>query len=156
MKDREIYNLWLANSTDRRYFRFRRWMQLKKLINDEKLHSVLEFGTGISTLLFKNLKMQVLSFETDMLYLKSIRHLTPGINVRLWNNKHLAISDKFDLAFVDGALPRDEQLKISIESARFVAVDDYATRLKNMLKGQLEGFTRLDDESTLLAIFKID
>lgn len=156
MKDSEIYNLWQANVQDHRCLRRRRWDQLKKLIIEEKLHSVLEFGTGISTILFSNLKMRVVSFETDPIYLKSITYLLSGAHIRLWNNKNLAISQKFDLALVDGELPRNKQLEIALKSARFVAIDDYVTRLKNQLKDQLEGFTRLDDESTFLAIFKID
>lgn len=156
MTDKEIYKLWLANVDDHRYLRPRRWQTVRKVIEYFKLRSVLEFGAGISTMLFQNLGMRLVSYETDAEYLESISHLLNGVETHLWDNENLEISEKFDLSLVDGALSRRKQLEIALNSARFVALDDYIGSTERRYRATMAPYERIDNGSTWMAVFKID
>lgn len=153
--DKEIYQLWFSKTKDLRYLRPRRWNQIKKLIQEQQLKIVLEFGSGISTLLFDNLGLKVLSFETNEGHMNFVKRLcSPKVLFTLWDNKNLHLQGTYDIAFVDGTLPREDQFRIAAKHSKFLIIDDFSTSLKNRLEPKLTNYKRLDDESTTLAIFK--
>ena len=144
MNDREIYKFWLSKTKDPRYLHPDRWVQLKPLISKHKITSVLEFGSGISTLLFAYNGLSVVSYETNESYMEFVRDLCPiGVDFRLWDNKEATITNHFDLSLVDGILPRNIQLTLSIEHSTFIAIDDY----------ELSSYHRIDDKLSKMAIF---
>ena len=155
MTTNEIYQLWFSKTKDLRYLRPKRWSQIRKLIESQQLKTVLEFGSGISTLLFDNLGLKVLSFETNEGHMKFVKRLcSPKVLFTLWDNKNLHIQGIHDIAFVDGGLPRTDQFRIAAKHSKFLIIDDFATKIKNELMPKLTNYKRLDDESTILAIFK--
>ncbi len=155
MTDKQIYQKWLSATKDHRYFRPKRWEVMKQVIIDHKVKSVLEFGIGVSTLLFQNLGLKVTSYETDPEYIKFVEKLGVKGQIFYWDNTTLAIPGHYDLAFVDGILPREPQLILAKSVSNLIAIDDYAGREENLLKKYLTNFKRIDDRNTLLAIFKI-
>lgn len=125
MNDREIYTLWTSKTSDLRYLRPRRWNYIKQFILKNNIKSVIEFGSGVSTLLFANLNLDVLSLETDLHYMDFVRSLcSPKVIFKSWNNKYLCLQGSFDLSLVDGILPRAPQIKYAVEFSKFIIVDD--------------------------------
>jgi hypothetical protein len=158
MIEQEIYDLWkLTFPDDLRYLRPDRWRQLRLLISN-RLRRVLEFGAGISTILFDSLNLQVTSYETNKSYLEVIKSLCHGdTKIHHWNNLNPLPKPlgTYGLAFVDGAEPRDTQLAYSIKHSIYVAIDDYRGLDKERFEPFMSPYKRLDDESTPLAIFKV-
>lgn len=153
--DNEIYQLWFSKTKDLRYLRPKRWNQIKELIQSQQLKTVLEFGSGISTLLFDNLGLKVLSFETNEGHLKFVKRLcSPKVLFTLWDNKNLHLKGIYDFSLIDGAVSRDDQLRVALKHSKFVAIDDFEKDEKSQLSKRLTNYKRLDDESTTLAIFK--
>lgn len=147
MTDREIYKFWLSKVRGARYLHPDRWIQLKPLIKKHKLTSVLEFGSGVSTLLFAHNGLSVVSYETDKDYMELVRSLCePKVDFRLWDNVSANISGSFDLALVDGILPRNTQLELSLQHAVIIAIDDY----------ELTTYHRIDDRTSKMSIFLKD
>lgn len=155
LTDKEIYKLWFANTKDLRYLRPKRWDQLKELIQSQRITSVLEFGSGVSTLLFENLGMKVVSYETDHNFIDFVSKLsTDSTKFIFWDNNNAWPKGKFDLSFVDGILPRTDQLRIALKHAPFIAIDDFQGRNRREFLPLLTNSKRIDDQSTTLAIFK--
>lgn len=158
MKQSDIYNAWKASfPTDPRYLRPRRWEQLKDLILSKKLKRILEFGSGVSTLLFESLGLSVTSYETNKLYMEKVRKLTNNVTFYSWDNitpSPLPLGT-YGLAFIDGALPRDSQLKHSLKHSIYMAIDDYEKEDKEQFSKLLSPHTRIDNLTTSLAIFKV-
>jgi hypothetical protein len=155
MTEKEIYKLWLVKVPGLRYLRLDRWEEIKKVIFDQNVSSVLEFGSGVSTLLFDNLGLKVLSYETDPKYLRSVEPLcSPGVTFKLWNNCLAVITDYYDLALIDGILPRTTQFEESLKHANIIVIDDFDEELKNLFLPKLASYKRIDSQSTVLAIFK--
>lgn len=160
MTEQEIYKLWFSNTKDHRYLRPKRWDVLKQVIDDYKVKTVLEFGSGISTILLASLGLNIHSYETDSDYMKFVSSICPksfNVSFRHWNNnKPTGLNPHYDLSLVDGILPRISQLALSIEHSNLIAVDDYAGRLKNLYSEHLTNLQRIDSAETLMAVFKKD
>jgi hypothetical protein len=156
LTDNDVYKIWLNKFNDHRYFRPNRWKDLKQAIIKNKVRSVLEFGSGVSTMLFDNLGLTVQSFETDLDYMNKVKSLcSPRVKFKLWWNNTLSNDyGDFDLALVDGILPRNYQLEFSLDHAPIVAIDDYNGRIKGTLLDRLSQMERIDTQKTLLAIFQ--
>lgn len=155
MLDKEIYNYWLFKNDDLRYLRPRRWEEIKKVILKYEVKSVLEFGSGISTLLFDNLCLKVLSYETDLkfiYYMKS--RCSQNVSFRHWDNNAASPVGDFDFALVDGALPRNRQFYIALNRSPIVAIDDFELEWKETILPALTKHERIDSQTTSLAIFR--
>lgn len=151
MTNEEIYKLWRSKTSDLRYLRPSRWNELEKVIVEQDIKSVLEFGSGVSTILFDNLNLKVSSFETAPKYMEFVKSLcSPKVTFKIWDNKTVPTNDFYDLALVDGALPRTHQLETALKRAKFIAIDDF----KDSLLPKLINYKRIDQLSTILAIFK--
>jgi ADP-heptose:LPS heptosyltransferase/glycosyltransferase involved in cell wall biosynthesis len=105
----------------------RDWDFIKQTIEKNNIKSVLEFGAGLSTLLFKDLGLNIRTYETSQGWIDKIKAISPSCDVRLWDGKNLDEKDRFDLAFVDGPSgggTREMSTKIASEQADIVIVHD--------------------------------
>jgi hypothetical protein len=79
------------------------WEFIEDIIKRENVGSVLEFGSGLSSLLMSE-KQHVVSYETDDKWAEEIRGKMNGnsLDIRTWDGKGVGLLPMFDLAFVDG------------------------------------------------------
>lgn len=155
MSERSVYKLWHNTFKDHRYLRQQRWRILKDFIKKLEINSVLEFGSGVSTLLFEDLGLSVHSFETDADYMKVVKNLSRGrAEFRLWDNETAPNLDHYDLGLVDGDLPRQLQLDLCKEHAKTVAIDDFAGGIKGRFAQQMTDYSRIDCGKTFMAVFE--
>lgn len=153
MTDEEIYKNWPFRI---RFLRPECWALIKSYIIKHEIISVLEFGSGISTILLNNLGVDVVSYETDPIYLRLIKSYNlVNVEFRLWNNKIASIDQVFGISLVDGAMPRENQLSYAIKHSRYIAIDDFSDKNSSeALYPMIKGLTRLDDKSIKMAIFR--
>ena len=151
--DEEIYKEWPFPT---RYLRKERWDIIKGYIHKHGITSVLEFGSGISTLLFNNLGLDIVSYETDSIYLRTIKSYNlANVDFRLWDNTTAYIKGYFGMSLVDGILSRTNQLIYAQKHSRYIVIDDFND--KDSVAGMLpilKNCNRLDDQSENLAIFR--
>ena len=155
MTDSEIYKLWLSRVSDNRHLRYKRWVEIRKVIEENNIKSVLEFGSGVSTLLFSNLGLRLFSLETDLKYMSFVRDLCANkVHFIYWDGTTVPMKAPFDLCLVDGALPRLPQLLHALKKSSFIAVDDYVGAQKRQFEPHLANLERIDSGETILAVFK--
>ena len=111
------------------------WEFMQNVIRENNVKSVLEFGSGISTLLLSDLGVKVTSFETMDGWIKKLKTIKPDLDIRLWDGKTLQnIEPKYDMAFVDGpsgGATREFSTKIASEVADIIIVHD-ASRINEL------------------------
>lgn len=130
MVDSDIYSAWPYRT---RYLRPECWAVISRMLKAHQITSVLEFGSGISTVLFNHRGVDVVSYETSASYLKMVKSFNlANVEFRLWDNKDTDIEGQFGLALVDGSLPRTNQLRLALAHARYVAIDDYTDPLSSV------------------------
>jgi len=98
---------------------------IKSVIEKHKVKNVLEFGAGLSTLLISDL-VKTVTYETDEKWIKETKS-KKDCDIRLWDGKSVDVSDKYDLAFVDGpcgGASREFSTKIASEHADIVIIHD--------------------------------
>lgn len=156
MDDKAVYQEWFSITNDPRYLRPKRWAELRWVIENFDVKTVLEFGAGVSTLLFTSMGCKVDSYETSLEHARMVNANCPGRPVTLWDNENLVVSKHYDLALVDGIQPRTKQMDIALFHADIVAVDDFRGRIESELIKKVMGCPRLDSQETLMAIFKIN
>lgn len=100
------------------------WNLIESLILKHKIKSVVEFGCGLSTLLYKGMNLDITSYETDAKYLDEVRGLLDGVTLQHWDNDCVLNGHKYDLAVVDGESPRINQAKSAKNMANIVVVHD--------------------------------
>jgi hypothetical protein len=155
--DAQIYKLWLSKVHDNRYLRPQRWAELLKVIEKFRVKTVIEFGCGVSTLLMGHRGIRVDTYETDPFYLDFVKSLNPpNVLFHLHNNVNIDVSGTYDMALVDGVLPRQPQLKAVLPLTRLIAIDDFGPLYKRELVPLLGNHTRLNPGAPLMAIFKIE
>ena len=115
------------------------WTLLKKVIDEYGVKSVIEFGAGLSTVLFNDLGLKVVTFENDERWIDSVKKLNPNVDIRIWDRQDYDIKEHFDMAFVDGPAAwgpmlfgRRNSIKAASEVADIVLVHD-ATRPGELL-----------------------
>lgn len=113
------------------------WNFIRDTIRGQGIKTVLEFGTGLSTLLISELA-EVDTFETDIAYSKMIEAKVPQsrkVKFYIWNGKSPPGTEwkrkKYDLAFVDGptgrgngGVGREMSMKIAAKVADRIIVHD--------------------------------
>jgi hypothetical protein len=153
MTDAEIYKKWPYRT---RYLRPECWSVINRILHNHRITSILEFGSGISTALFNNHGIDVVSYDTDPAYLKFIKSLNlANVEFRLWNNKKTSIEGEFGLSLVDGALPRTRQLYYAMKHSRYIAIDDFTDPESNKgLKEMLSGFELIAGRGCKLRVFR--
>ena len=153
MTDNEIYSNWPLKI---RYLRKECWKRIKACILRHDITSVLEFGSGLSTVLFNNLGVDTISYETNPVYLRAIKSFNlSNVEFRLWDNITANIEGYFGLSLVDGILPRVNQLHYAQLHARYIAIDDYTDPKSNEgLPQMLSDYACLDKGEIKLSIFR--
>ena len=99
------------------------WEILRQTIDTYGVKTAIEFGAGLSTMLFEEMGIKTTSYETEQLYIKKLQPLL-RTKVYQWDNKKDLKPKKVDLAFIDGELPRDKQAEIARQVADIVIVHD--------------------------------
>jgi hypothetical protein len=104
------------------------WIFIKSVIQSYGIKSVLEFGTGISTLLLKGIGVQVVSYETMESWIAKVKAADSSLDIRYWNGHEIKEAlPKFDFAFMDGpsgAQNREWSTKYASEHADIVIIHD--------------------------------
>ena len=149
----EIYKEWPFKI---RYLSRCCWDVVKALIIEHKVTSALEFGSGVSTILLDNMGLEVVSYETDLTYMNKVKGFNlPKVDFRIWNNVDADITGHYGLSLVDGILPRTNQLYYAMKHSRYVIIDDFTDEESSKgMNELLKDYTRLDDKSQRLAIFR--
>jgi len=103
------------------------WDFMKFVFQKYEIKTVLEFGSGLSTLLMNDVGLKVKTYETNQGWIDKLKGIKPEIDIELWDGKTDFPRGSYDLAFVDGPAggwSRDLSTKIGAESARVVLVHD--------------------------------
>lgn len=110
------------------------WLFMQEVLKKYNVKSILEFGAGLSTLLFATMADRILTFETQQGWINKIKSMATDKNHFLkWDGKKLDINEddfkdlKFDLCFVDGPAGgsnREFSHKYASEMATVVIVHD--------------------------------
>jgi ADP-heptose:LPS heptosyltransferase len=110
------------------------WIFIKDLFKKHKIKTVIEFGCGLSTLLYSTLADKVISFETQPGWIKKISDMIPkdkDIKIYQWDGKNFKLPEgepeKFDFCFVDGPAGgpnREFSTKAASEIADLVIIHD--------------------------------
>lgn len=108
---------------------YRDWAFIENMIDKYNVKTVLEFGAGLSTLLFAKKGVKVVSIETDKKWLESVKEINPVCDIRFWDGKSPIDfkGEKFDMAFVDGPTGgehREFSTKIASENANIILIHD--------------------------------
>jgi ADP-heptose:LPS heptosyltransferase len=112
----------------------RDWIFIKDIFKKYKVKTVMEFGCGLSTLLYSSVVDKVVSFETQPGWIKKISGMIPedkDAKIYHWDGKNFLLPDdqpkRFDFAFVDGPAGgpnREWSTKAASELADLVIVHD--------------------------------
>lgn len=132
---------------------FEDWKFIRESIEKYKVKRILEFGSGLSTILLNELT-SVVSFETFEGVIKRMKAIDANYDIRLWDGKQSDIIDHFDLIFVDGPYTgkdREFSTKMASELADLVIVHDAMRKeeqmwqekyIKDKFDGPIKGGTR--------------
>jgi len=121
------------------------FLYLQQYGKDNNIKSVLEFGTGRSTICFKSFADTVITFDALEWIVDSMNKLNlPGVTASVWDNKSPIKSlngHRFDMAFIDGTQEkRDVQFDVAKQYTDVIFVHDiklphyhkmFATRKKD-------------------------
>lgn len=133
------------------------WQFLQSVLKTYNVKSVLEFGCGLSTLLFAEEGMNVTSYETMKHWIERVVEKAPSVNINRWDGKDTELSGKFDFAFVDGPAGgenREHSVRIASEHADIIVVHDgnFGPEKKwqeKYLLGKFNGPLKCGDRSNL-------
>lgn len=110
------------------------WGFIKGIIADLKPKRILEFGSGLSSLLISELA-EVVSYETDKKYAAQIRKKKTeknNLQIRIWDGANIKQKlEGFDLVFVDGptgkaagGIGRQFSIKVASEASDHIILHD--------------------------------
>ena len=85
------------------------WGFLRGVIRRYGVRDVVEFGCGLSTVLFDGLGLRVVSYETKAVWVRCVGERLKHGEVRLWDGEGLLDCHSYDLAFVDGPAGGDNR-----------------------------------------------
>lgn len=110
------------------------WIFIRKALQDYNVKTVLEFGAGLSTLLFNDVEnLRVTTYETNPGWVTKIKASNPKCDVKIWDGVDISlglpdgIEPHVDFAFVDGPagdMSREWSTRIASESAKVIVVHD--------------------------------
>lgn len=78
------------------------WLFLKKIIDDYNVKSIVEFGAGLSTLIFNEMGFKVTTYENSPEWIEQVKKMNPKCDIRLWDGVTCDVEGTYDLVFVDG------------------------------------------------------
>jgi tRNA A58 N-methylase Trm61 len=105
------------------------WHFLFKTIKEFGVKTVLEFGTGLSTLMMMGEVDSIVSYDTLEYHLENMKQrIASNVTLRHWDGKGVKEDlDRFDFAFVDGPSGgenREHSMRIASEHSDVVCVHD--------------------------------
>ena len=107
------------------------WVLLNRIIDEHNIHTILEFGSGLSTLLFASKGCLVTSYETNEQYLETVKKwileegFQKNIEYKTWDNKIIPdLNRSFDACLVDGEMNRLNQLLIAMKCGKYLFLHD--------------------------------
>ncbi len=104
------------------------WEEIAELLSQHSIGSILEFGAGFSTKKFCDRGIRVVSLETNARWAKIVSGKCPKAKIVLWDNKEFPKEEvgngSFDLAFIDGADPRENQVIYGKEHSNKLLLHD--------------------------------
>ena len=126
------------------------WNFIRDTIRGQGIKTVLEFGTGLSTLLISELA-EVDTFETDRGWASMIKAKVPGsrkVKFYIWNGQDPPGTEwkrkRYDLAFVDGpagkhvgGVGREMSMKIAAKFADRIIVHDAGRKDEKELQDRI-------------------
>jgi len=82
------------------------WVVLRDFLRENEIKKVVEIGAGVSTELMDRLEINVLSFETDPIFIvRTRKRVSKNVEVKQWNGQLLPhFSVKRQLALIDGPI----------------------------------------------------
>lgn len=110
------------------------WEIIKKIVEESEAKTILEFGSGLSSLLMSEIT-DVTSYETlekhyKLIDFKAKKRENNKLNIVLWDGKYFK-GQKYDLAFVDGPVGidaggpgREISMKVAAECCDKIIVHD--------------------------------
>ena len=121
----------------------RDWMFMKDIVKENNVKTILEFGAGLSSLLFGTMVDKVVTFETQQGWIQKIKDMADDEKHTFfqWDGINLEIDDlleegiKFDMAFVDGpagSMNREWSTKFGSQLADIVIVHDAGRKGEKM------------------------
>lgn len=130
------------------------WVLIRSLVQKHGIKSVLEFGSGLSTILFDKLGLDVTSYETDLEFMEKVKRVCSGkVKFVLWDNKTTDVQGRFDCAIVDGIKPRFLQAEIAREVSDIVVVHDVGVSSKGVPEKVLSDCTTLVNKTKRTGVF---
>ena len=116
------------------------------IMEENEVKSVLEFGSGLSSLLMSE-TATVLSFEMNQEHADNVLERVNGnqLSIRIWDGvKPKSVLGRFDLAFVDGPVGvvnggpgREHSIRLAAEHADRVIVHDAGRREETHWQNQI-------------------
>ena len=106
------------------------WVVLREFLLENKIKKIVEIGAGLSTELLDRLDRDVLSFETDPIFMARTKvRVSKNVTIKQWNGFLLPhFSSKRELALIDGPIggeSREPSYKGIAESGiKYVACHD--------------------------------
>jgi len=107
------------------------WRLIKELIGQYNVKTVLEFGCGLSTLLFNDAGVQCVTYETSKTWKERIEKINPKADIRMWDGvvipNGIDPGKKYDFALVDGPSGGDKReaaVMLAAKHADIVIVHD--------------------------------
>ena len=114
----------------------RDWHFMRDIIKENDIEKILEFGSGLSSLLMSELA-EVTSYEMDATVMENVSDRINGnrLNLQHWNGVDIDDVEEYDLAFVDGPLGkinggpgRQHSIRLASMLAKRVIVHDAGRR----------------------------
>lgn len=130
----------------------RDWLFMKKVITDNNVRTVLEFGPGLSTLLLSDHVEKIVAYENEQRFIDKIKHMiADNVEIRVFDGVDCSSigDEKFDLVFVDGpsgGKTREFTIKAASEHSDIVIVHDGGRKWEKIWQKKY-----LDDKFGLVA-----
>lgn len=131
------------------------WNVLRGLIGKNRVKTILEFGSGLSTILFDKLGINVVSYETDDDFKNKMQAVcSKRVKFELWDNKSvLDINKKFGFALVDGIRPRFMQAENAKKHSDIVVVHDIGVSSKGVPEKALPDWIKKPNNTKRTGVF---
>jgi ADP-heptose:LPS heptosyltransferase/glycosyltransferase involved in cell wall biosynthesis len=109
----------------------RDWAFISGAIKKYSVRTVLEFGAGLSTLLFYDAGVKTVTYESKQGWIDKIKSMQPKVKIQLWDGVNMDMDHRptvcFDMAFVDGPAgdqAREHSTALAALMAKVVVVHD--------------------------------
>jgi len=149
-KPRQVFNAMSITSED--------WDIIKTIVGSHGVKQVVEFGSGVSTQLFREVGVNVLSFETNMEQIEVSEKLAPGAVIRPWDGKSIPVIEG-DMAFIDGphrGVNREPSYRAVAESKVRLVIchDSHRAEDRQWINNYFSSWTILEEGKYLIVLLR--